>query len=73
MFSDYLSGSGQKEVKHVVTSVVVDEERGKVATELDYYNENGVMHNCNFFEVGKDGKFTRVVIWMEGESPLRGD
>ena len=73
MFSDYLSGSGQEEFKHVVTSTVVDEERGKVATELDYYNEKGVMHNCNFFEVDEDGKFTRVVIWMEGESPLRGD
>lgn len=57
----------------MITSTVVDEERGKVATELDYYNENGVMHNCNFFEVGEDGRFTRVVIWMDGESPLRGN
>lgn len=73
MFSTYLSGSGHDEFKHVITSTVVDEERGKVATELDYYNENGVMHNCNFFEVGEDGRFTRVVIWMDGESPLRGN
>lgn len=73
MFSNYLSGSGHEEFKHVVTSTVVDEERGKVATELDYYNKDGVMHNCNFFEVGEDGRFIRVVIWMEGESLLRGD
>jgi hypothetical protein len=28
------------------------------------------MHNCNFFEVGDDGKFTRVIIWMDGTNPL---
>jgi hypothetical protein len=29
------------------------------------------MHNCNFFDVGPDGKFTRVIIWMAGTSPLK--
>ena len=29
------------------------------------------MHNCNFFDVGPDGKFTRVIIWMAGTNPFK--
>jgi hypothetical protein len=28
------------------------------------------MHNCNFFDVGPDGRFSRVIIWMDGTNPL---
>ena len=28
------------------------------------------MHNCNFFDVNEDGKFSRVIIWMDGANPL---
>ena len=28
------------------------------------------MHNCNFFGVGSDGRFTRVIIWIDGTNPL---
>ena len=28
------------------------------------------MHNCNFFGVGSNGRFTRVIIWMDGSNPL---
>ena len=29
------------------------------------------MHNCNFFDVGANGKFNRVIIWMAGTNPLK--
>ena len=28
------------------------------------------MHNRNFFGVGSNGRFTRVIIWMDGSNPL---
>ena len=27
-------------------------------------------HNCNFFDVNPEGKFSRVIIWMDGANPL---
>jgi hypothetical protein len=35
-------------------------------------NRNGTtkMHNCNFFDVNPDGRFARVIIWMDGSNPL---
>ena len=49
---------------------------GKVATEQSYIGElndgtKNDMHNCNFFDVDADGKFTRVIIWMAGTNPLK--
>ncbi|HEY7604374.1 MAG TPA: nuclear transport factor 2 family protein [Gaiellaceae bacterium] len=58
---------------HEITNIVVDPTGSKVSTEqLVDLNRNGTtrMHNCNFFEVGPDGKFTRVIIWMDGTNPL---
>ena len=51
-------------------------EAGKVATEQSYIGElndgtRNDMHNCNFFDIGPDGKFTRVIIWMAGTNPLK--
>ena len=50
--------------------------RGKVATEQSYIGElndgtKNDMHNCNFFDVDADGKFSRVIIWMAGTNPLK--
>jgi ketosteroid isomerase-like protein len=59
---------------HTITNLVVDPEAGKVATEQDVtLRRNGEMemHNCNFFDVGPDGRFTRVIIWMDGANPLK--
>lgn len=59
---------------HTITNLVVDADAGKVATEQDVtLRRNGSMemHNCNFFDVGADGKFTRVIIWMDGANPLK--
>ena len=58
---------------HTITSLVVDTTASKVSTEqLVDLNRNGTtkMHNCNFFNVGPDGKFSRVIIWMDGTNPL---
>ena len=41
----------------------------KVATEQHGdLGRNGTMkmHNCNFFDVNEEGKFSRVIIWMDG-------
>ena len=58
---------------HTISNIVVDEDASKVSTEqLVDLNRNGTtkMHNCNFFNVGPDGKFSRVIIWMDGSNPL---
>ena len=58
---------------HTITNLVVDPVGSKVSTEqLVDLNRNGTtkMHNCNFFDVGADGKFSRVIIWMDGSNPL---
>ena len=51
-------------------------DAGKVATEQSYIGElndgtRNHMHNCNFFDVDADGKFSRVIIWMAGTNPLK--
>ena len=58
---------------HTISNIVVDEDASKVSTEqLVDLNRNGTtkMHNCNFFDVGADGTFSRVIIWMDGSNPL---
>src|SRR5262245_16288673 len=58
---------------HDITNLVVDPVASKVSTEqLVDLNRNGttVMHNCNFFNVNAEGKFSRVIIWMDGTNPL---
>ena len=59
---------------HTITNLVVDAGAGKVATEQDVVlrrDGETEMHNCNFFDVGADGRFTRVIIWMDGANPLQ--
>ena len=74
MFTDFLANS--RSVFHEITNIVVEEAAGKVATEQNYVGEladrtKNDMHNCNFFDVGPDGGFTRVIIWMAGTNPLQ--
>ena len=74
MFTDFLANSPQ--VRHEITNIVVEEAAGKVATEQNYVGEladgtKNDMHNCNFFDIGPDGKFRRVIIWMAGTNPLK--
>jgi uncharacterized protein (TIGR02246 family) len=74
MFTDFCEGSVS--IFHEMKNIVVEPETGKVATEQSYIGEltdgtNNDMHNCNFFDIGADGKFTRVMIWMAGTNPLK--
>jgi uncharacterized protein (TIGR02246 family) len=74
MFTDFCAGSTS--IFHEIKNIVVEPEAGKVATEQSYIGElvdgtKNDMHNCNFFDVGADGKFTRVIIWMAGTNPLK--
>lgn len=58
---------------HEITNLVVDPAASKVSTEQHVdLNRNGMtkMHNCNFFDVNAEGKFSRVIIWMDGTNPL---
>ena len=74
MFTDFCGAS--KSIFHEIKNIVVEPEAGKVATEQSYIGElkdgtKNDMHNCNFFDVDADGKFSRVIIWMAGTNPLK--
>lgn len=74
MFTDFCGGSVS--IFHEIKNIVVEPAAGKVATEQSYIGEladgtKNDMHNCNFFDVDADGKFTRVIIWMAGTNPLK--
>jgi len=71
MFTDFFADWDS--MVHEITNLVVDLAGSKVSTEqMVDLNRNGTtkMHNCNFFDVGPDGRFTRVIIWMDGTNPL---
>jgi uncharacterized protein (TIGR02246 family) len=74
MFTDFTANS--KSIFHEIKNIVVEPAAGKVATEQSYIGElndgtKNDMHNCNFFDVDSDGKFSRVIIWMAGTNPLK--
>ena len=74
MFADFCGNSVS--IFHEIKNIVVEPEAGKVATEQRYAGEltdgtRNDMHNCNFFDVNADGKFSRVIIWMAGTNPLK--
>ncbi len=74
MFAGFFESSVS--IFHELKNIVVEPETGKVATEQSYIGElqdgtRNDMHNCNFFDVGPDGRFTRVIIWMAGTNPLK--
>jgi uncharacterized protein (TIGR02246 family) len=74
MFTDFCGNSVS--IFHEIKNLVVEPEAGKVATEQSYIGElsdgtKNDMHNCNFFDIDADGKFSRVIIWMAGTNPLK--
>lgn len=74
MFDDFTGGSVS--IFHEIKNIVVEPGAGKIATEQSYIGElndgtKNDMHNCNFFDVDADGKFSRVIIWMAGTNPLK--
>ena len=71
MFTDFFADWDS--MVHEITNLVVDPVASKASTEqLVDLNRNGTtkMHNCNFFDVDAEGKFSRVIIWMDGTNPL---
>ena len=63
--------AGTEKMVHQATNFVVDTEKGTCAVEIVYRNDrkDGYlvdMANCNFFDFGDDGKFTRVRFWSGG-------
>jgi uncharacterized protein (TIGR02246 family) len=74
MFADFCVNSVS--IFHEIKNIVVEPAAGKVATEQSYIGElvdgtKNDMHNCNFFDVDAEGRFTRVIIWMAGTNPLK--
>ena len=74
MFTDFCANSVS--IFHEIKNIVVEADAGKVATEQSYIGElndgtKNDMHNCNFFDVDAEGKFSRVIIWMAGTNPLK--
>ena len=74
MFTDFVDYSVS--IFHEIKNIVVEPAAGKIATEQSYIGElvdgtKNDMHNCNFFDIDADGKFTRVIIWMAGTNPLK--
>jgi hypothetical protein len=71
MFVDFFAD--WESMVHNISNLVVDEANSKVSTEqiVDLNGANPTqMHNCNFFDVDDEGKFSRVIIWMDGANPL---
>ena len=69
MFTDFFADWDS--MVHQITNIVVDPTTSKVSTEqLVDLNRNGTtqMHNCNFFDVNAEGKFSSI--WMDGTNPL---
>ena len=63
-------------VRHRNFVHVPDPEGGRIATRFAVENslhDGGVVHksNCNFFEI-RDGRFSRVAVYMAGENTLEG-
>ena len=74
MFIDFCGASVA--IFHEIKNIVIETDARKVATEQSYIGElkdgtKNDMHNCNFFDVDAEGKFTRVIIWMAGTNPLK--
>ena len=74
MFTDFCANSVS--IFHEIKNIVVEPDARKVATEQSYIGElrdgtKNDMHNCNFFDIDADGKFSRVIIWMAGTNPLK--
>lgn len=61
-------------LEHRVTSIVVDPAVQKVATEQTFVGirrDGAREERCSayHFDVGSDGRFTRAIVWIDGETP----
>jgi len=65
-FTEFIAGTNMR--LHEVRNAVVDTEKATCAVEIRYRSDikdgpDVDMANCNFFDFGPDGKFTRVRFW----------
>lgn len=63
-------------IRHDITSLVVDEARGRAATEQScpHVRRDGSVDHviaCNDFDFAADGRFARASVWIDAASPLR--
>lgn len=63
---------------HNPRNVTVDEAAQRVASEqvCPHVANDGTpvtLTTVNLYDVGPDGRFTRVMLWIDGESPLTGE
>ena len=63
-------------IRHGVTNLVVDEAAARAATEqtCPHVRADGTPETvvtCNVFEFAPDGRFRRVIVWIDGVSPLK--
>lgn len=70
--------AGYSTICHCITSIVVDARAAKTATEqhCPHVKNDGsldTLTTCNFFSFAPDGRFRRVVIWLDGHNPLTGE
>lgn len=61
-------------MEHHVVTVVADPKTRKVTTEQSFVGlrRDGTReerHSVYLFDVGDDGLFTRVIVWIDGETP----
>ena len=73
MFTDFFASWDA--MVHDVTNLVVDDAERRAATEQRVTLTSGgtdtPMYNCNFFSIDEDCRFDRVIIWMDGNNPLK--
>jgi ketosteroid isomerase-like protein len=74
MFRGFFGGYAK--IRHEITNLVVDEKTSRSATEqyCPHVRNDGVaetLTTCNSFSFSDDGRFQRVIVWIDGGSPLR--
>lgn len=67
-----------RSMRHGVRNLVVDETAQKASTEqlVPLVQADGTeltLTTCNFFDFAPDGRFSRVIVWMDGVNPLVGE
>lgn len=67
---------GYSTICHRITNLVVDVPAQRAATEqhCPHIRTDGTpetLTTCNFFGFAPDGRFSRVIVWIDGVSPLR--
>lgn len=74
MFRGFFDGYAT--IRHEITNLVVDEATARASTEqhCPHVRSDGApetLTTCNVFDFAPDGRFQRVIVWIDGVSPLR--